>query len=233
MSQQIRDLIGNDIWFDLLEEKGVFQSPEFIALGSFLREEYKRNIILPPKENMFRALALTPLDTIKVVIVGQDPYPSEEADGLAFSVGENSIQTKMPPSLKAIFEEIEEDVYNGFKVEQDWNLERWSSQGVLLLNRVLTVRHKQPKSHYNRGWEKVTEAIIKVCSEHYKNRKVFMLWGSEAKKLEPIIDERTHLILKSGHPATKFYETDYWTGNKHFSQANKFLRDFNNEGITW
>lgn len=229
----IRNLIGDDAWFDLLEAKQLFSNPEFIALGSFLKQEYQTNIVCPPKEEIFRALQLTPIYKVKVVIVGQDPYPGEEADGLAFSVSEKSKVVRIPPSLKAIFEEIEEDVYNGFKIEQDWNLERWAKQGVLLLNRVLTVRNKTPKSHYNKGWETVTEEIVKACSEHTGTRKVFLLWGAEAKKLEPLIDTGVHLVLKSGHPATKYYDNDMWSGNKHFSQTNKFLRETEGEGIEW
>lgn len=229
---KLRELIG-DSWFDLLEtESNVLNSPEFYALGTFLNEEYKTNIILPERDKVFRALQLTPVDKVKVVIVGQDPYINDEADGLSFSVSETSQTVKIPPSLKAIFDEIEEDVYNGFKIEQDWNLQRWAEQGVLLLNRVLTVRHRKPKSHYNRGWEKFTDEIIRLCSNE-TNRKVFMLWGSEAKKLESLIDKTNHLVLKSGHPATKYYETDYWTGNRHFSQANKFLTDNYNQTISW
>lgn len=229
----IRELIGEDSWFDLLEAKQVFSNPEFIALGSFLQREYQTTIVCPPKQDIFKALRLTPVYKTQVVIVGQDPYPGEEADGLSFSVSEQSRVVRIPPSLKAIFEEIEQDVYNGFKIEQDWNLERWASQGVLLLNRVLTVRNKQPKSHYDKGWEILTDAVIKACSEHTGIRKVFMLWGAEAKKLEPLIDKGIHLVLKSGHPATKYYDNDMWSGNKHFSQANKFLRETEREGIEW
>jgi uracil-DNA glycosylase len=230
MENVLKERFGEE-WYEVLEQH--INSPSFDALGKFLKEERARKTVYPEPQNYFRAFKVTPFNSVKVVILGQDPYPNGEADGLAFSVNEDAFVVKCPPSLKAIFDEIEQDVYAGFKVEQDWNLERWAKQGVLLINTVGSVVKGQPKSHAYNGWEEFTKVVIKKLSEDYNNRKVFLLWGSDAKAYASLIDEGVHLVLKSGHPATKYYETDYWTGNKHFSQVNKFLTEQNKETILW
>jgi uracil-DNA glycosylase len=230
MNEVLYNRLG-ETWFTVLGMN--LYSNSFNQLGNFLAEERRYKIIYPEPEEYFKAFKLTPFNKVKVVILGQDPYPNGEADGLAFSVKEDSNVIKIPPSLKAIFEEIEQDVYGGFRVEQDWNLERWAEQGVLLLNTVLTVEKRKPKSHSWKGWEEFTKIVVKKLSEDYTNRKVFLLWGNDAKAYSNIIDEGTHLVLKSGHPATKYYDNDMWTGNKHFSQTNAFLREQKKGTILW
>lgn len=221
--------LGNE-WFQIL--KHYLLSDSFKELGSRIVNEYNTRLIYPDYTDIFKAYKLTPYSKIKVVILGQDPYINGEADGLAFSVKKENYIVKIPPSLKAIFEEIEEDIYGGFKVEQDWNLERLAEQGVFLLNTVLTVEKGKPKSHSFLGWEQFTKTTIEALNN--SNEPIcFMLWGKDAKFYKKYITNDKHLVLQSGHPVTKYYETDYWSGNKHFSQCNKFLVEHNKERILW
>ena len=223
------DKFGEE-WFEGLKE--YLLSKEFNDLGLAVREKNKTAVVYPDYNDIFKAFLLTPYNKVKVVILGQDPYPNGEADGLAFSVKEDPYIIKQPPSLKAIFEEIETDVYGGFKIEQDWNLERWAVQGVLLLNSILTVSAKVPKSHAYIGWEELTKNVIQALSKS-DEPLVFMLWGKEARFYAKYIDKDKHLVLESGHPVTKYYETDYWSGNRHFSKCNEFLSKINKQTIVW
>jgi uracil-DNA glycosylase len=217
-------------WYEKLED--YLLSNSFRELGSKIVNEYKIKTIYPEYNDIFKAYKLTNYDDVKVVILGQDPYPNGEADGLAFSVKEDDYIIKIPPSLKAIFDEIEKDVYGGFRVEQDWNLERWAKQGVFLLNTILTVEKGKPKSHALYGWEEFTKVTIEKLNES-DNPICFMLWGKDAKSYKKFITNEHHLVLQSGHPATKYYETDYWSGNRHFSKCNKFLIQNNRGSIEW
>lgn|SRR5574343_567452 len=224
------NLFKND-WDSVLAN--ALQTPFFENVGNFLFEEREKGkTIYPDKTDYFKAFKLTPYSKVKVVILGQDPYPKGEADGLAFSVKNDPSIIKCPASLTAIFEEIENDVYQGFRPEQDWNLERWAVQGVFLLNRILSVEKFKPKSHAGVGWEWFTADVIEALNNH-PEPLVFMLWGKEAKDVKPLIKDSKHLVLTSGHPATKFYDNDTWSGNKHFSQCNKFLEENGKRTIEW
>ena len=167
-------------------------------------------------------------DRVKVVIIGQDPYHSKyQANGLCFSVNEN---IKHPPSLKNIFIELKNDINKEYPTSGD--LSKWSNQGVLLLNSILTVRENSPRSHKGIKWEWFTKEIIKKLSTKRENL-VFFLWGKDAQKNESLIDNKKHLILKSGHPSPLSANKGLWFGNKHFSLCNSYLRKNNKRPIDW
>ncbi len=214
-------------WKNLLADE--FEKPYFNALTDFVKKEYKHYHCLPKGKDIFNALEYTPFDNVKVVIMGQDPYPTPgHAHGLCFSVQE---QVKpFPPSLINIFKEIQTDVGQDFP--DNGSLVRWAKQGVLLLNTVLTVRAGQPRSHQGKGWEIFTNEIIRKISEQKEN-VVFMLWGGDAKKKKKLIDTDKHFILESGHPSPLSANRGYWFGNKHFSKANNFLQSKGIKPISW
>jgi uracil-DNA glycosylase len=213
-------------WKAVLNEE--FKKPYFSELTKFVKNEYQTQTCYPPGNEIFAAFDHCPVGDLKVVILGQDPYHGPgQANGLCFSVRDS---VKMPPSLVNIFREIEEDLDKS--VPETGNLERWAKQGVLLLNTTLSVREFQAGSHQKKGWEKFTDQVIRKISEHNKDI-VFMLWGSYAKQKEKLIDEKKHLILKSGHPSPLSANRGYWFGNKHFSKANAFLEENGLEGIEW
>jgi uracil-DNA glycosylase len=213
--------------------KTTLEGQFFKNVGEALAEEREKGVIIyPDKTDYFKAFKTTPYHKVRVVILGQDPYANGESDGLAFSVKNDSNIIKQPAANKAILEEVEKDVYSGFKVEQDWNLERWAVQGVLLLNVLLSVQKGKPKSHYGIGWTWIIGEVIEALDRH-PNPICFMLWGKLAKDYKTMIKNPKHLVLTSGHPTTKYYEEDLWSDNKHFSTCNKFLRENNEEGIEW
>lgn len=191
-----------------------------------VNEEYKTKIIFPPLDLVFNAFKLTKLEEVKVVIIGQDPYHNyNQAMGLSFSV---NITEKLPPSLKNIYKELSTDV--GVK-KQHGDLSSWANQGVLLLNRVLTVEKNNPNSHRNLGWEQFTNNVISLLN---KNEKpiVFILWGSNAKELEPLITNKKHLIISSAHPSPFSAHRGFF-GSKPFSKTNSFLKKNNLDEINW
>jgi uracil-DNA glycosylase len=211
-------------WKDALQEE--FGKEYWKHLTEYVKQEYEKHAVFPLPVNIFRALDLCPIDEIKVVVLGQDPYHGVgQANGLAFAV--NSGVT-LPPSLKNIFKEIEADL--GYKPLQDGDLSRWAKQGVLLLNSVLTVQQSLPASHKNQGWEIFTDAIIKVLSSKYTN-VVFMLWGKYAQNKGQVIDVNNNLVLKSGHPSP--FSAQLFHGKHHFSQCNQYLREHNKSEIDW
>lgn len=213
-------------WKALLSEE--FEKPYFKNLAKFVKKEYSTEQCFPPAHQVFAAFDHCPLDELKVVILGQDPYHGpKQANGLSFSVNDG---IKMPPSLVNIFREIEEDL--GKEVPATGNLERWAKQGVLLLNTTLTVKNFQAGSHQKQGWETFTNEVIRKISQHEDN-VVFMLWGSYAKQKAKLINPQQHLILKSGHPSPLSANRGYWFGNKHFSKANDYLKDHGMKGIEW
>lgn len=185
----------------------------------------------PNYYDWFKALKLTPFESIKAVILGQDPYHGLDqnklqANGLAFSV--NSGQ-KIPPSLNNILIELEDDL--GIKRPKGGDLTKWAQEGVLLLNSVLTVEIDKPGSHYNLGWEEFTDGIIKDISDN-KNNVVFILWGKKAQTKETLIDPKKHLILKSSHPSP--YSSNYgFFGSKPFSKTNEYLIKNSIKPIDW
>ncbi|MBO6606517.1 uracil-DNA glycosylase [Psychroserpens sp.] len=205
-----------------------FQKPYFQSLTDFVREEYKINTCYPPGSQIFSAFDLCTFDNLKVVIIGQDPYHGDgQANGLCFSVADG---ISHPPSLINIFKELESDL--NIPYPTSGNLERWATQGVLLLNATLTVRAKQPGSHQNKGWERFTDHVIEIISNECKNI-VFLLWGGYAKKKIKLINTQDHVVLTSGHPSPLSANRGYWFGNKHFSRTNSELKSRNLGEISW
>lgn len=205
-----------------------FKKPYMKLLMTFLLDEKDQNKnIYPPQLNWFYALEATPLEKVKVVILGQDPYhqPSQ-AHGLCFSVQPG---TKVPPSLLNIYKELATDV--NAKVAEHGCLESWTKQGVLLLNAVLTVEGSNANSHQGKGWEIFTDKIINVVNEHCEN-VVFMLWGNYAQQKGAIIDDKKHLVLKAAHPSPLSAYRGFF-GCKHFSEANINLVENGKTAISW
>lgn len=205
-----------------------FEKDYFKNLVAFVKNEYSKGICYPKGSQIFSAFEHCPFENVKVVIIGQDPYHGvNQANGLCFSVQDG---IEHPPSLVNIFKEIEQDL--GIPYPVSGNLERWASQGVLLLNATLTVRANQAGSHQNQGWETFTDSVIRVVSEK-SNQVVFLLWGGYAKKKSALIDASKHYILTSGHPSPLSANRGYWFGNKHFSKTNAFLESIGKKGILW
>ena len=203
------------------------QKDYYKELIEFVDSEYKSKTIFPPKENIFEAFKYTPLDKVKVVILGQDPYHGEgEAHGLAFSVNHG---IKIPPSLKNIYKEI--NLEYGYDIPNTGYLVNWAKQGVLLLNTVLTVEKDKPASHKAKGWEVFTDRIISELNES-DNPIVFMLWGNYAKSKLDLLNNSKHLVLESVHPSP-FSARNGFFGNNHFKLANEFLKKNGLEEIDW
>lgn len=215
----------DESWKIVLRDE--FASPYFQELTSFLREEKKMYQIYPAGPQIFAAFNHTPFNRVKVVILGQDPYHGPgQAHGLCFSVPEGIAH---PPSLINIFKEIESDL--GIPVPASGNLTRWTEQGVLLINAILTVRANTPASHQNKGWEKFTDAVIRNLSEKRKNL-IFLLWGNYAQAKESLIDGNRHYILKAAHPSPLSAYRGFF-GCRHFSKANEILADLGLNEINW
>ena len=204
-----------------------FQSEYFAQLRDFLLLEKSNYPVYPPGPLIFNAFNRTPLNKVKVVILGQDPYHGEgQAHGLCFSVPPG---VKPPPSLVNIFKEIHADT--GLPIPAHGNLAAWADQGVMLLNATLTVRASFAGSHQNKGWEKFTDRTIITVSEQCEN-VVFLLWGKYAQAKESLIDARTHLVLKAAHPSPLSAYNGFF-GCKHFSKTNDFLRDKGVKEVDW
>lgn len=208
-------------WKDFID--GERKEDYMIKLKAAVDKKREEGIVYPEKKLVFNAFIQCPYKTLKVVILGQDPYINEnQAHGLAFS----SLGHKTPPSLKNIFEEIFNDFFHGntgkVEVFKHNDLTQWARQGVLLLNTVLTVDAGKSKSHAGLGWETFTENTIKFINKH-NHKIVFMLWGRDAKEYEKFIDGTRHLVLKSDHPAAVIHNPKAWFGNKHFTKANNFI----------
>ncbi|MDE7443798.1 MAG: uracil-DNA glycosylase [Muribaculaceae bacterium] len=206
---------------------GIWSSPRFIELTTFVREQYRTRQIFPPAAKIFAAMDSCPFTDVKVVIIGQDPYHDVgQANGLCFSVNPG---IPMPPSLINILKEVHDDT--GAPQPENGDLTRWAQQGVLLLNTSLTVEAHRPASHSGRGWEELTdEAIIQLSAQ--REHIVFMLWGSHAQKKAPLIDASRHLILRAPHPSPLSAYRGFF-GCHHFSQANAYLKAHNLEPIQW
>jgi uracil-DNA glycosylase len=204
-----------------------FEKDYFVRLSEFVKEEYRSNTIYPPGSLIFNAFNLCPFDKVKAVIIGQDPYHGPgQAHGLCFSVREG---IDFPPSLVNIYKEIESDL--GYKTSGTGNLERWASQGVLLLNATLTVRAHMAASHQRKGWEEFTDSVINILNSEKKNL-VFFLWGAYAQKKGESIDRSKHLVLESVHPSPLSASRGFF-GNKHFSRCNDYLVQNGIEPINW
>ena len=216
--------INND-WKEILEEE--FQKEYFVKLKAILEEEYKNYTVYPPKKDILNAFFLTPYSEVKVVLLGQDPYHQRgQAHGLAFSV---NYGIKTPPSLVNMYKELQNDL--GLYIPNNGFLEKWAKQGVLLLNTTLTVRDSQANSHSGIGWQTFTDNIIKKLNEREKPI-IFILWGNNAKSKEKFIDTNKHYILKGVHPSPLSANKGFF-GCKHFSEANRILKELNEKEIDW
>lgn len=215
-----------DEWFTHLEPE--FNKDYMKALLSFLSSEVERGaIVYPENENIFCALKATPLNMVKVVIIGQDPYHGPgQAHGLSFSVRSG---VKTPPSLKNIFKEISSNFSE--PIRENGYLIDWAKDGVLLLNSVLTVEATKAGSHQKKGWEKFTDKIVEVINNELDN-VVFLLWGKHAHKKGSNIDPKKHLILKSVHPSPLSAHRGFF-GCEHFKRTNKFLESVGKSPVKW
>ena len=215
----------DDTWYHALENE--FSKDYWKSLTDTVRSFYKSKTIYPHPKKIFNAFDSTPLDKVKVVIIGQDPYHGPgQAHGLCFSVEKD---TKIPPSLRNIYKELNSDL--NVPVPSTGNLQSWADQGVLLLNTVLTVEATQANSHKGLGWETFTEAAIKAVSKELNNI-VFILWGRQAQLLSSILDDAKHLILSTAHPSPLSAHNGFF-GCKHFSKANEYLEKHGKEPINW
>lgn len=217
-------MVVNEEWDKILSAE--YEKDYFKKLVMFIKNEYKNKVIFPKASDMFNSLKLASYDSIKVVILGQDPYHGEgEAHGLSFSVKEG---IKLPPSLVNIFKEL----YSDLGIERTrGTLDDWASQGVLLLNTVLTVEKDKPNSHKGKGWEIFTDAIIKKLNDK-ETPVVFILWGNNAKAKKELITNPKHLVLESSHPSP--FSCRYgFEGSRPFSKANDFLEKNNKKPVKW
>ena len=208
--------------------RGEFDQPYMHQLRQFLRGEYAAGKeIYPPGPLIFNALNSTPLDQVKVVVLGQDPYHGEgQAHGLCFSV-QPGVRT--PPSLVNIYKELESDL--GLPRARHGFLEHWARQGVLLLNSVLTVEMGRAASHQGKGWETFTDAIVRLVAQK-EEPVVFLLWGAYAQRKAGFVDSGRHLVLKAAHPSPLSAHNGF-LGCRHFSQANDFLEAKGRGAIDW
>jgi uracil-DNA glycosylase len=217
----------NPSWQTILTDE--IQKLYFQDLMKAVDEEYTNYTCFPPAALIFAAFDYCSLEDLKVVIIGQDPYHGTgEANGLCFSVNDG---IRIPPSLRNIFREINEDLGSIF-YPTSGNLQHWAKQGVLLLNASLSVRKDSPNSHKHLKWQTFTDAVIQKISAEKEN-VVFLLWGNFAQKKGAKIDRTKHLVLESGHPSPMSANQGKWFGNKHFSQTNKYLKSKVNSGIDW
>jgi uracil-DNA glycosylase len=212
-------------WADALKDE--FEKEYFQKITSYLKHEIASGIVVYPKGgNIFKAFDSTPLNSVKVVILGQDPYHGEgQAHGLSFSVQEGVHQ---PPSLQNIFKELRDDL--GIPLPNTGNLELWAQRGVFLLNSVLTVRAGLPASHSKIGWSLFTDRVISILSEK-REGVVFMLWGNYARSKRELIDHNKHLVLEAAHPSP--LARGAFFGCRHFSKANEYLIAKGKDPVNW
>ncbi|MEM6378610.1 MAG: uracil-DNA glycosylase [Bacteroidota bacterium] len=212
-------------WKQALQDQ--FEQPYFEVLVNFLKKEKAAGkTIFPPGSLIFNAFAKTPVEEVKVIILGQDPYHNPgEAMGLSFSVPRG---VRVPPSLKNIYKELHTDI--GFQVPNHGDLSSWASQGVFLLNSMLTVEKRQPGSHRKVGWQNFTDAVIHLLSRE-RSGLVFMLWGNFARSKKELIDSDKHLVLEAAHPSP--LARGAFFGSRHFSQANEYLQKQSKSPIDW
>jgi uracil-DNA glycosylase len=220
----MREVKIHETWKNALESE--FSKQYWENLTTFVRDQYVHRAVYPPAPNVFRAFDLCPFDKVKVVIVGQDPYHGKgQANGLSFAVND---KVTLPPSLKNIYQEIKNDL--GITPYSSGDLSRWATQGVLMLNSVLTVAAGSPASHAGKGWEEFTDAAIIALNENRKHI-VYMLWGKYAQAKGSVISSEQNLVLKSAHPSP--YSVSLFYGNHHFSTCNKYLEDHGMSPIDW
>ena len=220
----MKDVKIDPTWKAVLKTE--FEKPYWEELTEFVRQQYLSGKIYPPAKNIFRAFDLCPLNKVKVVIVGQDPYHGEkQANGLSFAVNDG---ITLPPSLKNIYKEIHDNL--GITPLSSGDLTRWAKQGVLMLNSVLTVAANMPVSHKDKGWEQFTDAVIKTLNDN-RSQIVYMLWGKYAQVKGKVIDRQKNLVLISGHPSP--YSAHLFFGQHHFSLCNKYLEEHEMKAIDW
>lgn len=214
-------------WQDLLGAEK--QQPYFQDILSQVKQRREQGVVVyPPQEDVFNAFKLTPLDQLKVVILGQDPYHGEgQAHGLCFSVRPG---IKTPPSLVNMYKELAQDI-EGFQIPSHGFLQPWAEQGVLLLNTVLTVEQGQAHSHAKIGWESFTDKVIQAISENCE-QVVFLLWGSHAQRKGSVIDKNKHFVLSAPHPSPLSAHRGF-LGCQHFSQTNQLLVRNGKQPINW
>lgn len=219
------DVKIEESWKEILGT--TFDQPYFQYLVAFVKDEYSKGKVFPPGKDIFNAFDYCPVDQVKVVILGQDPYHGDgQAHGLSFSVKPG---VPFPPSLMNIFKEIKADL--GKDMPPNGDLSRWAKQGVFLLNATLTVRAHQAGSHQKKGWEEFTDSVIRSVSQE-KEDVVFLLWGAYAQKKADLIDSNKHLILKAPHPSPLSAHRGF-LGCKHFSKANEYLTSKGLDPIVW
>jgi len=217
-------MITND-WIAVLGEE--FKKPYYLQLYQFIRQEYETKQIFPPADDIFNSFHLTPLSGVKVVILGQDPYHNVgQAHGLCFSV---KPEVEAPPSLVNIFQELHDDL--GCYIPNNGYLVKWSTQGVLLLNSVLTVQAHMANSHRGKGWEEFTDAAIRALNEQ-ERPIVFILWGKPAQAKKGMLKNSRHLILEAPHPSPLSAYRGFF-GSKPFSKTNDYLSKNGIEPIDW
>lgn len=212
-------------WKKLLSEE--FARPYFQELVEFVRSEYTHHTVYPPGKMIFNAFNSCPVEQVKAVIIGQDPYHGpDQANGLCFSVNDG---VSIPPSLQNIYKELNTDLDK--PIPTSGNLQHWADQGVLLLNATLTVRAGQAGSHQGKGWENFTDAAIAKLNQH-RRHIVFLLWGGYARKKGAIIDLERHQVLTAAHPSPLAAYRGFF-GCRHFSQTNKYLQANDIQPIDW
>lgn len=216
--------ISND-WLKPLSAE--FKKPYYRKLYETVRKEYTTHTVFPPSDDIFNAFSLTPLNEVKVLILGQDPYHEPgQAHGLSFSVKPG---IEIPPSLVNIYKELQDDL--GCYIPDNGFLEKWARQGVMLLNTVLTVRNHQANSHKGIGWEEFTDAAIRVLNEQDRPI-VYMLWGRPAQTKKEMLTNPKHLVLTAPHPSPLSAYKGFF-GCRHFSKANEYLRNNGLGEIDW
>jgi len=219
-------------WNSLFSEE--YRESDFAALRAEIESRYERETVFPARENVFRALALVRPEAVKVIVVGQDPYPTPgNAHGLSFSVDRAA---KIPASLKTIFAEVERSIA-GWTKPAGGDLQPWATQGVLLLNSILTVRSREPLSHAGLGWEKFTRAVL-VHAQARASFVVFVLWGAKAAAIaDPIVDLNNHAVLRGSHPSrmaqNRMPPERKFIGNGHFLETNRLLVARGRSPIDW
>jgi uracil-DNA glycosylase len=217
-------ILKND-WADHLEPE--FSKPYYVKLREFLVEEYGTKTIYPDQWEIYAALHLTPYTHTKVVIIGQDPYHgANQAHGLSFSVKPG---VQVPPSLQNIYKELHQDL--GCPIPHHGYLVKWATEGVLMLNNVLTVRAGQPNSHRGKGWEAFTSQVICTLNERVQPL-VFLLWGKNAQEKKALITKKHHLVIESAHPSPFSAERGFF-GSRPFSRTNQFLQQMGVKEIDW
>tara|TARA_B100001778_G_scaffold139987_1_gene115046 strand:- start:4277 stop:4942 length:666 start_codon:yes stop_codon:yes gene_type:complete len=221
----VKRILSQD-WEKVLSNQ--FKLDYYKKLEKKVLDDYNSLKCYPDLNNIFKAFNLCKFNDLKVVIIGQDPYHGyNEANGLAFSVNEG---INIPPSLKNILKEVKSDI--GKTSINNGDLSIWATQGVFLLNSILTVVENKPLSHKRIGWEDFTNEVIKIISKNASNI-VFLLWGNNAKNKIKFIDEQKNCVLMSGHPSPLSANRGYWFNNKHFSQTNNYLISKNKTPIIW